>query len=187
MYQNAEYREIMDNEKTPDIDIEPIKNDLKNSVRAQYHSEIESGMEDAFKLIPLFIKEELDKTPYKSNYIEKKRLYVSCLISLLKSFTMSNYHKERFLDQEEKMSEEKLITIYNRERTSSPTLWRLEDSLLDYVTVITNKVRKRMADEILDTLGSYELRDEVLEDILSSAWEESTHENAIQEEVNNYQ
>ena len=100
---------------------------------------------------------------------------------------MSNYHKERFLNQEEKMSEEKLVAIYNRERTSSPTLWRLEDSLLDYVTVITNKVRKRMADEILDTLGSYELRDEVLEDILSSAWEESTHENAIQEEVNNYQ
>ena len=96
------------------------------------------------------------------------------------------FYKIKLQDTSNSISEERLVSVYNKERLSSTTVWRLDESLGDYVQVLCNKVRIRIVNEILDTMGSYELRDEVLEDILSSAWEESAHERSEKEELEEY-
>ena len=65
-------------------------------------------------------------------------------------------------------NDEYLAKLYAKEKRDSTTLWHLDDSMRDYVTLLTNKIRDDFAEELINEQSYYELPDDVLHSILLS-------------------
>ena len=145
---------------------------MRESIQEQYNEGLEDSIVESFKSIPRIIKSVLDETPYVGNEIEYGRLYKSCLISLLKSFTLSKYSEESMEKRNEKgyleMSQEFLSKVFKRELENSTTLWRLDESMRDYVDILIKKIKYKITDDINDTIRSYSLSVDTIDDILTT-------------------
>lgn len=174
MYQNAEFRNVVDVNKDPKSDITLVKNYLRDNVQSQYNDGLSEDVCEMFKTIPYMIKKALTESPYRSDSVEYRRIYVSCLITLLKSFTLSNKNIIKLKKAKEdniNISDETICKMYNKEREYSTSVWRLSPSMGNYIQLITNKVRKMISEEMSEIKSSYTIDDDTLDAILMSAWE----------------
>ncbi len=176
MFQRNEFRESFDEEHS---NIEPsmIQESLKASIQSQYNYGLEDAIVEVFNNIPHFIREEISRTPYKTDVIMSKRIYISCLITLLKSFTLSNNNQSKLNKRIESgtANQELLVKLFNREREYSTTVWRLDESMGDYIQLLANKIRIRIQKELKEARNSFALDDTTLEAILMTAWEGTNH------------
>ena len=144
---------------------------MRESIQEQYNEGLPDSIVESFKEIPEMIREILDETPYANDKIAYMRLYKSCLISLIKSFTLSKYSEESLDKRNEKdldVSVEFLSKTFKREQEDATTLWRLEESMKDYVELLITKIKYRITDEINDVIRSYSLSVDTIDDILTS-------------------
>lgn len=168
-YQKWAFGKVFDADFDGDIDDTKIREDLL--VRFKKGTE---GMqivecEDYFKSLPGIIKRVVKDTPYAKNKVLAQNLYMSCLITLLRSITVSNENKKR-LDVEAHTRQIKLDSVSNdvyfQERSSSLLLYHLDDSFKGLVSVLINKIRKEVSQEICEILDYYNPTDDMLENVL---------------------
>lgn len=84
------------------------------------------------------IKRFVDKTPYGKT-AQGRNLYISCLMSMLNMTTLRASSRE-FLAKERKrvrVTDSMVNELYKREREDFVILYHLDDSLKDYVRVLT--------------------------------------------------
>ena len=112
----------------------------------------------------------INTTPYKNDPVMCHRLRLSCMLTLLKSITPNERNKERLkarlargLDTE-KLAEQ----IYNQEALTSTVLFHLDSSLGNYVDTLVRRIKRELAKGLKYLIGSYELSDESIRDILAS-------------------
>ena len=144
---------------------------MREAIQEQYNEGLPESIVESFKEVPKMIKEILDETPYVDDKIVYGRLYKSCLISLIKSFTLSKYSEESIEKRNEKdvdVSKEFLAKTFKREQEDAITLWRLDDSMRDYVDLLVKKIKYKMSDEINDVIRSYALPVDTIDDILTT-------------------
>lgn len=172
-YQKQTFRQIIDPALDSRINSDAISNSMKENIRYQYRDQLEEAIFETIETLPSIIRKIVSQTPYKNDIILRKRIYISCLISFLKSITLSNANAERLRKREERASfnENYITKIYQEEKENSITLWRLDKSMHDYIQVLCNKIRKEFSRELIETKNSFELTDEVMEAILMSAHE----------------
>lgn len=178
MYQKQEYKNIVNSELDDGIDSVMIENHMKDTIQQQYDEGLEEAVQDVLRQIPYYVIEVINNTPYSNNKLMKRKLYISCVISLLKSVVLSTYNIDRLKKRELKDSPigiELLRKMYTQERENSITLWKLDDSMVDYVKVLTNLIRKRIVEEIVETRKSFLLSTEMMDAVLMSAWDSKTH------------
>ena len=75
--------------------------------------------------IDRLIKGVIRNTPYSNDKLMCHRLYISCLISLLKSVTLSNHNRDRLYDKDNKLRiniDHLLENMYYEENVNSPTV-----------------------------------------------------------------
>ena len=124
-YQRENYRQILNPNVNNNINEDILQEEMRNQVRQQYQAELSDNIIEVFELIPNFIKEIVNKTPYKKNKYMCQKLYMSCLISLLKSFTLSNDNLQRFnnkIENKSNITNEFISKMLIKERNSSTTL-----------------------------------------------------------------
>lgn len=124
MYQKQEFREVI-NAEVIDIDIEGIKNELRQQVQTQYYYNIEDNTVELFSDIHRIVEEVIFNTPYKNNKLMIKRLYISCILSLLKSFTLPPNLLKKLNQKNQINIKTRLNTInkvFTLEREKSATL-----------------------------------------------------------------
>lgn len=92
------------------------------------------------------------KLPYKKDSSIYKSIYLSCLLTILNSLTLSNYHKK--LLKGKKLNDKLLNIVYNREIASSLVLYHLSDSFKDYILIKTNEMRRIVASDLDFTINS---------------------------------
>ena len=84
------------------------------------------------------IKKFINKTPYGGT-IKERNLYISCLMSMLNMTTLRTSSKE-FLAKERKrvrVTDLMVNELYEKEREDFVILYHLDDSLKDYVRILT--------------------------------------------------
>lgn len=174
-YQKDTYKQIIDPRLNDKIDIDKLKYSFKEQIENNYWFDLQKNIFDDLNELPDIIKDIVSKTPYKDDKIITKRLYISCLITILKSITLSNNNQERLRKRELKNSdtEDLLYKLYQEEKQDSLTLWRLDESMSNYVNILCNKIRKNIASRLMDTKKSYEITEEMMEAIMLSSFKES--------------
>ena len=120
--------------------------------------------------LPNIIQEVINETPYKTDKLMSKRLYTSCLLTILKSITLSKVSKDKLAGVSEigGKHDEVLVKLLSKERASSVTLWKLPDSMRDYVEMLTNKIREKLTINICATASDYEIDEFELDNIMKS-------------------
>ena len=103
------------------------------------------------------IKNYLYQIPYKKTSSEWHNIYVSCLLTILSSITLSNIDKKYIKDL--KMSEEYKIKyvekLYKNQCLENPILFHLDSSLKGYIQILVNNIRHVIAKELTYKAHTY--------------------------------
>jgi hypothetical protein len=104
--------------------------------------------------VDMIVKESLKSVPYKSNTPMWTNIYISCMLSLLNSVTLKNKDITRLnnFKRPNSLTDNLLNELYLNERYDSTILYHLDDNMYNYITVLTNKVRHKLAQELSQSL-----------------------------------
>ena len=104
-----------------------------------------------------FVKEYLKDIPYPQGSTVWTNIYISCILSLLNSITLRNKDIKRIenFKRPNSLNDMLLTRLYMNERYSSTLLYHLDDSMYNYITVLTNRVRHKLSMELSQTLHCY--------------------------------
>lgn len=126
----------------------------------------------------------LEKTPYRNNKVILHNLYISCLLTFLKSITLSKRSLARLEDRKaKKLSLEGVLDgLYAREsREDNIVLYHLDPSMHNYVAFLFNKIKKEVVKDLNYIIGSYEPSESVIKDLLMSPLEDILNKENVNE------
>lgn len=128
--------------------------------------------------LPSTVKYVLKESPYSNNPVMMHNLYISCLLTLLKTITMSSKNRLRLENKETKClpTTDLIDKIYMEESKDSVVVYHLEKSMKNYVKLLVNKCKGEIARDLRYIVGSYELSDSIVKDILMQPLEDYTGE-----------
>ena len=97
-------------------------------------------------------------------------LYLSCMLTLLKSLTISNKNQARLNNKLlKKLPVDNLLdSIYAAEKQDDVVLYHLDKNMRNYVDVLVKRIKHSIAKDLKYLIGSYELSDDSLRDIMAS-------------------
>ena len=151
-----------------------LKGDLVAGIQASHKDRdvIIHDLSVEFEQISKLIWKEVNSTPYSNDAVLSKRLFMSILISLVKGVTLSNSAKNKIQKRTDKSLniDTALIDALSKERDTSTTLWRLDDSYSGIVSILTLKVRKACGENVNLVRKEFELSDDDVEAVLASAY-----------------
>ena len=104
--------------------------------------------------------------PYKSDTKIWKSIYLSCLLSILNSLTLSKYHEKLVKDNDFNVN--LLSTIYKRENESSIILYHLPDSYYSYIKIKCNTLKQLIASDLDAILNSNTSGDLMMQTIIAN-------------------
>ncbi len=133
-----------------------------------------TDVEDLLYSIPRVVNKVINQTPYKKDKLIKHRLKISCLLTLVSGLTLSRDSIERIKNKEDsgKLEDKHIYKLLTRERENSVVLWRLDESMADYVRMLSNKVRFYMSNDLAEIKHDNMASDEVINDILKNVYKE---------------
>lgn len=131
------------------------------------------------KTLNRIIKKVVNDTPYKNDSVMTHRLYISCLITVLKSVTLSNENKEKLFENDrlKLVSQNYINNVYQKELEDSITCWRLPEEYNSYVNILAIRVRKLAAEDIKSLIHDYEPSENIIQDILMAPVAELNEDN----------
>lgn len=168
-YQRETYAQTYDYKK--EYKAENFVNLTKESIQKDYSEGLYESVIDALKLLPKIIKKIVKETPYRNDVLMSKKLYMSCLLTFINSMTLSNKKIEKIKRKKDINKKEDLfLKNLQREKQDAVMTWHLDDSFKDYISVLTNKIRREINNDINDIQISYSLSDSELNGIMASAF-----------------
>ncbi len=128
--------------------------------------------------LPSTVKHVLKESPYSNNPVMMHNLYISCLLTLLKTLTMSNKNRTRLENKEAKClpTTDLMDRIYAEEGGDNVVIYHLEKSMKNYVKLLVNRCKSEIAHDLRYIVGSYELSDSIIKEILMQPLEDYTSE-----------
>lgn len=150
---------------------------LRGSAQEGHAIEMAFDVETVLETLPTVIKKVIKQSPYRNNKLICKRLYTSCLLTLISSITLSRDNLEKLKSKSGVSEEDKVENYYlkllTKERDKPVTLWKLDGEDWEYIVrMLVNKVRYLLSDAIDETKQSYILPDDVVDSILSATYKE---------------
>lgn len=173
-FQKETYAEIFGSDPNRDDDFSILESDMEERVQTS-HIDTDLLIEDLiaeFNHLHSIIMREIDKTPYASLPLLKKRLFMSVLFTIIKGLTLSNSAKNKIQKKLDKGldSDNILLESLNKERETSTTLWRLDSGYAEIVSMLAFKVRKQCGKNVNLVRRSFELSSEDVNAVLASAY-----------------
>lgn len=120
------------------------------------------------------IKNFLRQSPYQRDKVMMHKIYLSCLLTFLKTITMSNRNIARVKNKEDKALPvtELIDKIYAEEKNDDTVIFHLDPSMKNYITTLVNRIKKEVTKDLNYIVGSYEPTKDVIENMLVSPLEE---------------
>lgn len=169
-YQQAEFMVVMDPEKNTKQDTFELERNLRASIQSDYNWGLEDAFTDCIEQIPRIAWKVVHTTPYRRNRLMCHCLYISCLLSLISSITLS----QKATAAVDKSSDGTTALIkqmdLNNRRPEATVLWHLSPLYTDYVKVLVARIKQKVDDVFTNTKQSFELTETVIDDILNSAY-----------------
>ena len=135
--------------ETKDIDIIPTGTfDLGSHMveSASLFDKIEFSL--ALDSIAQIVKSRLRRIPIRKNSSEWDNIYLSCMLTLLDSVTLSRQTLARYESAQRINKDAFLDQAYQDMRYKDPILYHLPDSMANYIRVLVNELRHVIAAEL---------------------------------------
>lgn len=178
-FQKETYEEIINPNIDNRINGDKLLNNMHDAIQSDYQWGLFEEIFSQLESLPRYIEEVVQESPYKNDVLTARRLYMSILISFLKGITISNPGLEKVKKREDKnlKTDGVVLKMLEKERENSTTVWRLKDSMLNYVEVLTNRVRKKFGQDLIELSQSFLLNDAELESVVMSAYQGDSRDN----------
>lgn len=162
---------LPENETAMDVEYLNIDNDAFSiyvSDNVDFIGRFEFG--DYLESIDFLIKDSMKTIPYKHNSAIWTNIYISCMLSLLNSITLKNRDIRRLnsFKRPNSLTDDLLNELYLRERYDSVILYHLDDSMYNFICVLTNKVRHRISSDLSQTLHMHTSSNITMKNLLMS-------------------
>lgn len=171
-YQSQAFNQVfnpVDDEETT----QHLQESLHNKAASQNDNLMRVEFEYYLKKIPNTVKEFLHRSPYENNKSIIHNIYISCLLSILNSVTMSNQNIKRVRNKiSRRLPVGTLLdSIYKEERKDYIILYNLDKSMYNYISTVTKQLFKLIQKDLRYIIGSYEFSESVIQSILFSPLE----------------
>ena len=97
--------------------------------------------------IASIVRSHLRKIPKRKNSAEWSNIYLSCMLTLLDSITLTRTMMSKY-DSLKLKKEEYLDSVYEELRYQEPILYHLPNSMSNYIRVLVNELRHVLASEL---------------------------------------
>ena len=158
-----------------DFDDDALSDYYRPTIESRNNDLIRQSVVELLELVPQMFQKELKKSPYKNNEIYMNNLYLSCLLTFIKSTTPSNAQLNKLDKVISKHTSADISKISSGINTEL-VLWGVPEYLSDYVKLIYNRVRDKLVDEIKDSVSKYALTPTELEAVINSNYETTKKE-----------
>ena len=100
------------------------------------------------------IKQTLSDIPYKKDSVLWNNIYISCMLSFLNSITLKNKDIKRLnnFKRPTSLTDSLVNELYMKERNDCIILYHLDDNMYNYITVLTNKLKHKISQELSQAL-----------------------------------
>jgi hypothetical protein len=180
------FSQILNPEANKYIDPEVISNNMKANIQSAYRAPSMVYIEEDVQALPQRIHKLVYGCQFRAEPLLCHRLYMSCLLSLLNSITLTNKSLEALHSYHERKgvypSEAYINRLYSRASEDPIILWHLSEDYRDFVIYLVNRGRKEFTDAISETVSSFQLSDEVLDAILKSSYDTTGSADIVMEE-----
>lgn len=178
-YQKTYFEQVIRNEDAKEDNYAQLQEDRENMARKSASELMHIEYEQYLESIPRTIKFVLKTSPYQKDKVMMHNIYISCLLTLLKTVTISNYNKERLKKRTDRvLPVENLIDqIYAEEMSDNTVLYHLDSTMGNYISTLVARIRKEIIKDLRDIVGSFEPSEQVIKDILKSPIEEYVDSN----------
>lgn len=123
----------------------------------------------ALSSIDSIVRAHLMKIPRKKKDPEWVNIYISCMLTLLDSMTLSNDVLQQYSIDE--LSNTKLFEKLHKElKNSEPILFHLDPSMKNYIRVLVRELRHVLASELSWKSESYMNSDDTIKNLLFSSF-----------------
>lgn len=183
-YQKANFEQVFQEGSLQGNAPTQILDDKINDIRNLNSSLVSVECNYYLSSIHSSIKGILEKTPYRNDKAILHGLYISCLLTFLKSITLSKRSLARLEDRKAKKLtlEGVLDQLYAREsREDNVVLYHLDPSMHNYVAFLFNKIKKEVIKDLNYIIGSYEPSESVIRDLLMSPLEDILNKENVNE------
>lgn len=155
-----------------DFDDNALIDYYRPAIESHNNEIIQTSTIDLLKTIPELFMKELVKSPYKNNKVVMHNLYLSCLLTFIKTTTFSNHQLEK-LNKSILKHPNVDISKLNAISDIEVVLWDIPDYLTDYVKLLYNRVKLIIVDEIKDSVARYTLSIHDLMSVVNSNYEDA--------------
>ena len=169
-YQAQTFNEVFKQDVEEDV-AKVLHDNMTAKARAQKNELMRIEFEYYLKRIQQPIQEFLKQTPYANDVVMLHNIYLSCLLSILNSVTMTEINKARIKNKQSKgLSIDNLLEeIYREERKDSIILYNLDKKLYNYISTLVNKIYAIIREDLCYLLRTNEPSDAILQGILASS------------------
>lgn len=180
-YQQEFYNKIITDGIQGDNLSENISTDLQAKISETSNQLLQIEMVDYLSSIPKVIKKFLKETPYSNDRRIIHNIYVSCLITVLRSVTLSNRNYDRLIRRSDDYMKDNVETLLTDmmidEKATSAVSWNLSEGMEDYIFVLSNKIQKLIIKDVRALIQSYEMPEDMVKDILMNPLSELNEDN----------
>lgn len=155
-----------------------ISDEQQQNVRDELFTKARNSTNDLIQVDVSCFLSQINKTirylvnqlPYCDDHITSDNIYISCLLTFLKSLTWSKENLEYYqIKQNKSASLDNVINkIYADEAKSSLTLYHLPDSMGGYIKVITNRLKHMICKDMLEIIQLKQPSDSIIKAIVAS-------------------
>lgn len=169
-YQQENYTQCWSSED--EVACQGIEYNLVSKVRSDSSVFLRIEFEDYIKRISCIIKDFLRRSPYYNDKATMKCIYISCLLTLVKSMTLSRENITRLNNKFRKGScNDYLIEVlYRQEAKEATTLYHLPSHMANYITTLSNQIKRLISKDISEMIMHNEPSEEMIKCILSSGF-----------------
>ena len=173
-YQQSYFEEVVREDKAKDSAQHQLYEDKVDSIRKSNNELLRVEYTYYLDSICNTIRFTLNRIPYKNNNLMMHNIYLSCVLTLLKTVTLSNENKNKLAARIDKALpiEVMIDSLYKQESQDNVVLYHLDRSMKNYIMTLVAIIRKEIVKDLRGIIGSYEPSEQVIKDILMSPMKE---------------
>lgn len=172
-YQREAFTQIVD----PAIhdNAEQFDAEAREDIQNMYRRDIAESLSEISSAIPYILKQVLDLTPFKHDLLMRKKFQISVLLTLLDDITIPNKLRNKLkskisVNENNEKIINKLLVAYET-NPNNVILWHLDPRYGAYVRLLTQKLKRWLANELQVSIHSGDLSDDIIDSIMNSAYE----------------
>ena len=154
-------------------DTDQLAENMRASVQASYRNLLKNDLIETSEKIPQLLWHIVKNTPYQLDEVMLDRIYISCQLTFLNDIILSKKATTR-VDKYISSNRDIKVSRFYQENNKEVILWHLPNHMKDFIRILVTRLKHDLSDELQELRSSTDLSEEVIDDILNSAYDTHT-------------